>query len=592
MSGFKSFDTVKKNSKVWAQNLPKPKGNQKRIFPRIETLTDFIRLPLKKDILGLYITLSISEKSKENRIKTINSQLSDLWQKFSIPMLSKQAISARLKKLLTDYEKNQKYSKMDFEEALEDIFDITKFNGEWLNKEDKDFYLKQIESGGKVGYTTLKAGYIHPSKQKHTNSIFSNAFASTEIEKMEISSESSTESESSIYEDMNSQTKKFSTRIATKLVTNYSLSTHQASKVCTELSESGINLPTPSQSGIFKNVIRKGTSMKSSIKELLGKTNEYCMHFDGKRIMGCKGTKPQEYQVLCLQSSELEIKLGIVKCKSGSSEHIFNGICQIIDEYDAWNVIKMVICDTTAVNTGRHNGVVAKIEKKMFEMGLVAPQYIGCQHHILDRVLRHILDFYLEKFTCGPNLNYKFIEEILENYNELKASYIKEIDMDEVTNLGWRDDFKYLYTLCNAFKLFKESGKQPNIEWKPLPSIHSARWNSRAIYALLAYFLLPKWREVLEIPVSFIAFGWQKAWFSNQKFDPDIYNHILSHVRKTNCQTAEKCLKTHWSQEISTIDIPRTNIVAERAIKLMQDIIQNSKSDKYINEKFITKNNF
>ena len=38
---------------------------------------------------------------------------------------------------------------MDFEEALEDIFDITKFNGELLNKEDKDFYLKQIESGGK-----------------------------------------------------------------------------------------------------------------------------------------------------------------------------------------------------------------------------------------------------------------------------------------------------------------------------------------------------------------------------------------------------------------------------------------------------------
>ena len=31
---------------------------------------------------------------------------------------------------------------------------------------------------------------------------------------------------------------------------------------------------------------------------------------------------------------ELEIKLGIVKCKSGYSEHIFNGICQFIDEYD------------------------------------------------------------------------------------------------------------------------------------------------------------------------------------------------------------------------------------------------------------------
>ena len=72
MSGFKSFDIIKKNSRVWVQNLPNLKGNQKRIFPGIDTLTDFIHLSLKKDNLGLYITFSISEKSKENRIKTIN----------------------------------------------------------------------------------------------------------------------------------------------------------------------------------------------------------------------------------------------------------------------------------------------------------------------------------------------------------------------------------------------------------------------------------------------------------------------------------------------------------------------------------------
>ena len=63
---------------------------------------------------------------------------------------------------------------------------------------------------------------------------------------------------------------------------------NQVSKVCTELSEIGITIPTPSQLGIFKNVIRKETSMKSSIKELLSKTSKYCMHFDRKRIMECK----------------------------------------------------------------------------------------------------------------------------------------------------------------------------------------------------------------------------------------------------------------------------------------------------------------
>ena len=95
---------------------------------------------------------------------------------------------------------------MNFKETLEDIFDITKYKGKWLNKKDKNFYWKKIESGGKVGYTTLKASYIHPSKQKHDNSILSTAFTSTEIEIMESSSKSSTESESCYYEEMSAPT--------------------------------------------------------------------------------------------------------------------------------------------------------------------------------------------------------------------------------------------------------------------------------------------------------------------------------------------------------------------------------------------------
>ena len=43
---------------------------------------------------------------------------------------------------------------------------------------------------------------------------------------------------------------------------------------------------------------------------------------------------------------------------------------------------------------------------------------------------------------------------MLQNYNDLKASYIKEIDIGEVKNLRLIDDFKYHYTLCIAFKLF------------------------------------------------------------------------------------------------------------------------------------------
>ena len=68
-----------------------------------------------------------------------------------------------------------------------------------------------------------------------------------------------------------------------------------------------------------------------------------------------------EYQVICLQSQSREIKLRILKCSSGSAQHIYDQLEQILDEYIAWSCIKMIIRDTTAVNTGRLNGVVVKL---------------------------------------------------------------------------------------------------------------------------------------------------------------------------------------------------------------------------------------
>ena len=48
----------------------------------------------------------------------------------------------------------------------------------------------------------------------------------------------------------------------------------------------------------------------------------------------------------------------------------------------------MIICDTTAVNTGRLNGVVVKLQNAVISKGFDLPQYISYQHHILDRILK------------------------------------------------------------------------------------------------------------------------------------------------------------------------------------------------------------
>lgn len=349
--------------------------------------------------------------------------------------------------------------------------------------------------------------------------------SSAEITSDEIFSDTASVSEDS--DDENPRRKlvvRFPTSHAVKLVTKKSLSSNKAAVVCSSLAEDGINVPTPSQSGVWRGVIRSGEAAKGKIKSILEEEKNFCIHFDGKRILH------QEYQVVVLKSPVRELKLGIVKCDSGSSEHIFNALQGLLNEFDAWKNIKMIVCDTTPVNTGRLNGIVEKLRSEMSKRGFDKPQYIGCQHHILDRIVKHVLDFYNPIPSTKPTLNYEFVDDLIQQYDVLQQSYKPEAEMIKGQNPGWRDDFKFLYELCRAFRLLKETNAYPVIKWNKLPSLHSARWNSRAIYALIAYFLIPKWRISLEIPCAFISNTWQEAWFSNQMFNEDIHQKLMDGI--------------------------------------------------------------
>ena len=89
--------------------------------------------------------------------------------------------------------------------------------------------------------------------------------------------------------------------------------------------------------------------------------------------------------------------------------------------------------------------------------------------------------------------------------------------------------------------------------------------------------------------VNFVANQWQEAWFSGQKYDDKINQSLYKGICELNCP-AKKCFETHWSSEYSKIDVPRTNIVAERCVKLMEELNETSKCDKYLNLKFVATN--
>ena len=120
-------------------------------------------------------------------------------------------------------------------------------------------------------------------------------------------------------------------------------------------------------------------------------------------------------------------------CESGKANDIFDSIQEVLNHYDAWSSIKKIITDTTDVNTGQQNGVVKKIQDTICSKGFCRPKYIVCQHHILDTILRHLLNFYLHNRSTKPELEYDFIDQQYEN---LQNRYPGKEDIQRTDNPG------------------------------------------------------------------------------------------------------------------------------------------------------------
>ena len=48
---------------------------------------------------------------------------------------------------------------------------------------------------------------------------------------------------------------------------------------------------------------------------------------------------------------------------------------------------------------------------------------MGCQHHVLDRVIKHVLDKFVASSSTKLTLSYPFVEKVINNYSNLCQSY-------------------------------------------------------------------------------------------------------------------------------------------------------------------------
>ena len=147
---------------------------------------------------------------------------------------------------------------------------------------------------------------------------------------------------------------------------------------------------------------------------------------------------------------------------------------------------------------------------------------------------------------------------------------------------------KFLFHLTRAFRYFGETGSVPFIKFQKIPNISNARWNSRAILALLSFFLMPHVRQELQRICKFIAYDWADHWFCDQMYRAEDFEELSQALRPY--KAGLKCLTNHWKQEPSRFHISRSNQCCERAIKVMQELYTTCKNKDNLGLRFILTN--
>jgi len=578
------------NKKTWSSNLVQfDKAKTSRKYSIVEDLSHMHKIPTEQQIVDRYKSLAALVKNKKKRIVLITSEVKQLWKNLNLPIQrGKSTVTRKIENVISKLEKNKRRpGSCDFT----NLFNITDEKGEWLCQEDKDFYKVQLSTKGKVGYSTSKEDVknVHPRKLKmlkQKTSVAEHGIKTSNEESSE-GNESMSEDEGqfssgSEVNEKPTTSKRQKTDTAVSLVTKAKLSTRKAHKVCETLFESGVCIPTPTQSGVYKAVMKEGEKVREQFKRNL-KQEQWCLHFDGKTI------EKKEYQVVVLKNEHREVRLAVLELINGKGETIFTGIKAILDEYELWNSIKLIITDTTAANTGQSRGAVTRLQNHFADIGLPKPLFIGCQHHILDTILKHALNDFFGESSTSPNISYSFVSKINQEYEILKSLFNNNGGLlPKGQPIKWRDDMAFLHHLISCYRYFQRTGSFPQINFQSLPALSNARWNSRAIYALLAYILLPDYRERTRLACDFITGSWADIWFSAQSFNPDDFDN-LSEVCKQHPK-ALKSLKKFWSKDPTPIPTQRSNICAERAIKVMQDLLPLCRSTEKLNIKFLLTN--
>ena len=148
-------------------------------------------------------------------------------------------------------------------------------------------------------------------------------------------------------------------------------------------------------------------------------------------------------QVEVLKNNYQEIKLVALLLEDGKVKTIVLALINLLNEFDIWEVIKVIICNTANTNTEAKSDVVVYL-KKVYNQEIRSSTIYWLPAHVLDLLLKHVMDEIFGGKTWSPIINYVFVDELIKNYDDMVKNFKQSTSNISISAMVWQDDMKFV----------------------------------------------------------------------------------------------------------------------------------------------------
>ena len=511
-----SIIKTRSNNSVWLIGFP------------CETISG-ARLPAGIDVMRNFIfyhnTQGLTIAESANRVY---DNLIPFWTKSRLPTRQKHHIIKMIKDLYGQQVKLMKHRKRsndtdrkrqkDYSEKLERMFDISHANSDELikNAEDREFLGLQRRSrtgvigsiDRKLAVQEAKSAERKVRKQLYAEKVAKQDVFECKVQEDEQGGESSSEenevseTDEEAFSIKKRKRKQFLSQSVAAVLDKTGTSVRKSAMVSASvLNAAGCSTASMvlSKSTVHRQRKKQRKEAAEAIKEIyISNKSKSVVHWDGKIIpdvLGQAGAKVDRLPVILTCLADGTTKLLGVPVLSSDTAAGPRAANAVLDQLQSWqcNADVVGMCfDTTALNTGKHNGACTLLEQNVGRNLL----WLACRHHMLEVLLSDAFKVCLGSSTGPDILLFKRFRDNwnLFNHNVQEEVGVPLINASNVVKTFITDQLSLTHPRDDYLELLQLAGKAVGLDLhfsirKP-GAMHRARWMAKAIYSLKMELLM------------------------------------------------------------------------------------------------------